>query len=117
MSQHIQIGKNGEELAAAYLQRHGYVIVDRNWRCHAGELDIVATRSGQLVVVEVKARSSDQYGHPLEALTPTKIARLYRLAVLWCVSHQWRGTFRVDALSVLFDRDQVPTIEHLEGIQ
>lgn len=117
MSQHIQVGRSGEDIAAAYLEQLGYDIVERNWRCHAGEVDIIARDRSHIVVVEVKTRSSLLYGHPFEALTPAKIARLYRLAVLWCVEHRWRGRFRVDAISVLLDRNAPPTIEHLEEVQ
>lgn len=117
MSQHITLGQRGEHLAAKYLEQHGYRLLERNWRCQAGEIDIVAELDGLLVIVEVKTRRTTDCGHPLEALTPTKIARLYRLAVLWSVNHEWRGAFRIDALAVVVDTDTHPQFDHLIGLQ
>lgn len=112
-----EVGRRGEALAAEYLAQRGYEILERNWRCHAGEIDIVARDLDTVVIVEVKTRSSTQFGHPFEALTPSKLARLYRLAVLWCAAHQARAAFRVDAIAVLNPSAQAPTIEHLRAVQ
>ncbi len=77
------LGRAGEDLAAAWYEARGYEVVARNWRCRAGELDIVARRDRLYVFCEVKTRSSDAFGVPAEAVGPAKRARLRRLAALW----------------------------------
>lgn len=111
------LGRRGEQLAAAYLQEQGFEVLEQNWRCHAGELDIIAREGQHIVVVEVKTRSSLDYGHPFEALTAQKRSRLYRLAVLWCAARGVREPFRVDAVAVLLPRFGQPSIEHLREVQ
>jgi len=82
------LGRAGEDRAARHLESLGYSIVDRNWRCRAGEIDIVATIGRDLVVVEVKTRSGSGFGHPLEAIDGAKKARLWRLAMAWIAEHR-----------------------------
>ena len=72
------LGKSGEQAAAEYLESCGLRILDRNWRCATGEIDIVAVDRHTLVIVEVKARSGMRYGSPLEAVSRAKRARLRR---------------------------------------
>ena len=92
-------------------------MIERNWRCSQGELDIIARSGDELVFVEVKTRSSVAYGHPFEAITPVKLARLRRLAGAWCEAHpDQRGRVRIDAVAVLAPRVGPVTIEHLEGV-
>ena len=79
----LALGAAGEERAAAWYAAHGYAVVARNWRCRDGELDLVCAKGRTLVVCEVKTRSSLAYGHPAEAVTPTKQRRLRTLARLW----------------------------------
>ena len=76
-------GQYGEDKAAAWYEANGYRVVDRNWRCREGELDIVARRGSTVVFCEVKTRASAAYGIPAEAVTPAKQRRLRALAVLW----------------------------------
>jgi putative endonuclease len=112
------LGKRGEELAAGYLAEHGYRILERNWRCRDGEIDVIAQLADQIVFVEVKTRSSVAYGHPLEAITPAKLARLRRLAAAWCAqadAHPAR--IRLDAIAILDADGAGPSIEHLAGIE
>ena len=71
-------GKWAEDLVSRWYQQHGYVIVARNWRCKRGELDVVACKNGVLVVCEVKARSSNAFGTPAEAVTPAKQMKVRR---------------------------------------
>ena len=71
-------GKWAEDLVSRWYEQHGYVIVARNWRCKRGELDVVACRDGVLVVCEVKARASNAFGTPAEAVTPAKQLKVRR---------------------------------------
>lgn len=113
------LGRRGEDLAATFLAGLGYTILDRNWRVRGGELDIVAQDADTTVFVEVKTRAGVGYGHPFEAITSLKLARLRRLAMAWCAAHpadRRRGPVRIDAVSVISPRDAEPRIEHLKRI-
>ena len=111
------LGRQGEQLAAEYLAHAGFRVLDRNYRCSEGELDIVATEDRVLVACEVKTRSGLGYGSPIEAVTSDKVRRLRRLAVRWVMSH---GVFfdelRVDAVGVLRSPAGEFTIEHVRGV-
>ncbi len=85
----------------------GYRIVARNWRTRDGELDLIVARRGELVVCEVKTRSSRRYGHPLEAVTPTKQARIRRLAMAFLAETEARGRLRFDIATVESGRVEV----------
>jgi putative endonuclease len=108
------LGARGEEMAAASLVAAGLRVVDRNWRCAQGEIDIVAVDGDETVFVEVKTRTSVAYGHPLEAITVQKLARLRRLAAAWCDAHPGgHDRIRIDAIAVIAPAVGTPTIEHL----
>lgn len=111
------LGRRGEEIAARHLIAKGLTIIERNWRCARGEIDIIAREGDVLVFAEVKTRSSTRYGHPLEAITAVKLGRLRQLAALWCEAHpgHWRR-IRIDAVAVLAPRDASVTVEHLVGV-
>lgn len=111
------LGRRGEELAAAFLVGEGYTILDRNWRCGQGEIDLVAFDGVETVFVEVKTRSSVAFGHPLEAITVQKLARLRRLAAAWCEGHPGNhDRIRIDAIAVIAPKDAPPQIEHLKRV-
>lgn len=111
-----EIGRRGEDLAAAWLTERGWRVIDRNWRCRNGEIDLVAWDGPALVVVEVKTRTGSGTGHPAEAVTPVKLARLRRLAGHWLSAHDLRASeVRVDVLAVLARPDRPPTLELLAG--
>jgi putative endonuclease len=102
------IGNDGEDAAAAWYAARGYEIVARNWRCRDGEIDLVARRGGVTVICEVKARSSDAFGAPVEAVTRTKQLRLRRLAAAFLAGASGsRGEVRFDVASVLAGRVEV----------
>lgn len=111
------IGAYGEGLAARRLVEGGMVLIDRNWRCGAGEIDLVLRDGDVLVFCEVKTRSGSAYGHPLEAVGPEKAARLRRLAGRWLHEHQVhaRGV-RVDVVGVLLHRSGAPEVTHVQGV-
>jgi len=116
-AQRKALGDYGERLAAAELERRGLEVLDRNWRCREGEIDIVARHRGSLVVCEVKTRRGDRYGSALEAITPVKAARLHRLGRAWCVAHAWKpATVRVDVVTVLALRRCPPVVTHYAGL-
>jgi putative endonuclease len=111
------LGRHGEDLACAYLVAAGLKILQRNWRCPHGEIDIVARDGSTIVVAEVKTRSDLAFGHPFEAITPVKLARLRRLAGIWRSTHPDAGKgLRIDAVAILAPRQGEPVIEHLSGV-
>jgi putative endonuclease len=116
-AQRKALGDLGERVAALHLTSAGFAILDRNWRCHAGEIDIVAAEGQTLVVCEVKTRSTSRYGTPLEAITEQKAARLHRLGWLWVRSHPVHyAKLRVDVISVMRRRRGAAVVEHVVGI-
>lgn len=116
-AQRKALGDYGERLAARHLQASGFTVLDRNWRCGDGEIDLVATDGDTLVVCEVKTRSSDRYGTPFEAITPEKAARLRRLGWLWTREHEVRfGRLRLDVVAIVRRRHGSPDIEHIMGV-
>ncbi|MGN6126853.1 MAG: YraN family protein [Humibacter sp.] len=120
MARKDELGRRGEDLAERYLARRGYRVVARNWRCALGEIDLIVERGGEVAIVEVKTRSSVAFGHPFEAITPTKAARLRRLTAQWCEQNDKpHREVRVDAVAVIAPagaRDDDVVIEHLVGI-
>ncbi|WP_426996098.1 YraN family protein [Pseudarthrobacter sp. N5] len=112
------LGRRGEELAAAYLESLGMLIVERNWRCPEGEIDIVALDGDALVIAEVKTRRSLAYGHPFEAVGPEKLGRLHRLGSAWCRDRELRMPLRrVDVIAVVVGGGGEPALEHLKGVE
>ncbi len=81
LNQRQQFGKESEQLAATYLKRKGYRIIETNYRCPVGEIDIIARQKGILVFVEVKARRSSRFGSPKAAVTATKQRKLSMAAL------------------------------------
>ena len=111
------LGRQGELLAAEHLRRSGMRILDRNWRCQEGELDIVAADRRALVVCEVKTRSDTRFGTPLEAISARKHARLRRLAVRWVAAHCLIfDEIRIDIVGVLRVAPDEFSIEHVRGV-
>ena len=111
------LGRYGEDVAAAYLQRIGMTILVRNWRCASGELDIIAREASTLVVCEVKTRSSRAYGDPLEAVSPRKVRRLRELALRWLDEQQIHvPEIRFDVIGIVQPLEGRPVLEHLRGV-
>ena len=100
-----KLGRWGEQLAAKYLESHGYKVLDRNWRCLRGEIDLVAEEGDVLVFVEVKTRRGREYGTPEEALTRTKAKRLLELGQHYMLERDLEDVeWRVDLVAVELDR-------------
>ncbi len=116
MAHNLALGAQGEELAAQFLQGAGMRIVERNWRCRYGELDLIVTDDETTAFVEVKTRSGLGFGTPAEAVTFTKQQRIRRLALLWLAEQQgpWLR-IRFDVVSVLLLPGKPPQIEHVRA--
>lgn len=114
------VGAYGERLAARYLLESGVQILDRNWRCDQGEIDIVALDDGCLVIVEVKTRRTLAFGSPVEAVTGVKASRLRRLAGCWLIHHRSLvdsvTDVRIDVIGVLRPLRGPAQIEHLVAV-
>ncbi|MDQ6876055.1 MAG: YraN family protein [Actinomycetota bacterium] len=112
-----RLGRYGEDLAVSYLEDHGLVVLDRNWRCSDGELDIVARDGATLVFCEVKTRSGTGFGLPAEAVIGAKARRIRGLAVRWLAAQEvgW-AELRFDVVSVLRIPGRQPSVEHLAGV-
>ena len=112
-----ELGREGEQVAVEYLERAGLRVLDRNWRCADGEIDIVAAERQVMVVCEVKTRSSARFGTPLEAITRHKQARLRRLATRWLVAHGVLfDEVRIDVIGLIRDKTGEYEIEHVRGV-
>lgn len=110
------LGRDGEELARCYLERRGYRVVDANWRCREGEIDLVAIDGDELVIVEVKTRRSTRFGRAVEAVTHEKHLRLRRLARLWATEHDVRARgLRLDVIGIEWVGDQA-RIDHRKRV-
>ena len=116
-AQRLATGRYGEEGAAAWLARQGMVLLDRNWRCELGEIDLVLRDGDVLVVCEVKTRTSEAFGSPFEAVTQAKLARLRRLAARWVADRAVRvPEVRIDLVGVRLDRHGDARFEHARGV-
>jgi putative endonuclease len=111
------LGRDGEQAAVTYLEGCGFRILDRNWRCADGEIDIVAVERHTFVVCEVKTRSGTRFGTPLEAVGRAKRRRLRMLAVRWLNAHGVRfDEIRIDVVGLLYEGTGGFTIEHVRGV-
>lgn len=115
MANQQQLGEQGETLATTYLQHKGYNILDRNWNCRYGEIDIVAKDGEMLVFVEVKTRHAQTTEGAFASITPTKQKRLTAAAQLYLSqSEQEDEDWRVDVVAIALPHTGKPIIEHVE---
>lgn len=111
------VGQYGERVATTHLVEWGWRILDRNWRGVGGEPDIVALDGNVLVAVEVKTRSGTGFGHPAQAVTSAKLARIRRLTGQWLTTHEVRAaSVRIDVVAVILPRSGAAQVEHLRGV-
>ncbi|WP_435744665.1 YraN family protein [Nocardioides sp. SYSU DS0663] len=111
------VGQYGETLAARHLVAGGMAVLDRNWRCAQGEIDLVLRDGRTVVVCEVKTRTGRIGGTPHEAVTDLKVRRLRRLAVRWLEEHGVPHLeARIDMVCVQLPRRGAAEIEHVRGI-
>ena len=111
------LGRWGEDLAANYLAVRGLLILERNWRCCEGEMDLIAWEAPEFVMCEVRTRRRSRTGSALESITLRKQRRLRRLAAVWLVTQEHSDFLvRIDALGIQISRDGRCTIEHVRGV-
>jgi putative endonuclease len=113
------LGRAGEERAAQHLTNSGYTVLDRNWRCSQGEIDIVAAVGDQLAMIEVKTRRTAAFGHPFEAVDRRKLRRLWQLAQAWVAVHPDAARGKIVRLEVIGIIGADPfrgSLEHLVDI-
>lgn len=109
---HIYTGRNGEDKATAFLRSRGYTIRYRNYRYKRAEVDIIAEHNGVLVFVEVKTRTSDEFGYPEEAVTWKKERLLIAAAENYIYHTNWEHDIRFDIISITLGT--TPVIHHIE---
>lgn len=112
-----EIGNEGEELAAAYLESKGYIILDRNYHFEHAEVDIVAyDNETSIVFAEVKKRSTDKYGKPEEYIDQEKIDNVYKASEAWLYERKMEGApVRFDVISITQKDNEAPDIKHFEN--
>lgn len=113
MADHNDFGKIAEDMAADYLQKNGYKILVRNFRFQKAEIDIIAEKDEQIIIVEVKARSTDFFILPQEAVTKTKIRSIVSAANHYLEEFDRQNEVRFDIISVLPDENKNLTIDHI----
>ena len=113
MAKHNILGRKGEDIAAHYLEQHGYTIQDRNWRCGHKDLDLVVTKDNTIVFVEVKTRTSTEWGDPQDFVTDSKIRRIVNSADAYIRFNCIDMDVRFDIISIIADGQEYK-VEHIE---
>jgi putative endonuclease len=113
MSEHNELGKQGEEIATAYLLKQGYLILDINWRAGRNEIDIIARDKDFLVIIEVKSRRSDTFMEPEEAVTREKQQALIRAANAYIFRKNINLETRFDIISIIHNQNET-RVNHLK---
>ena len=116
MAKHLETGRQGEELAAEWLQAQGFVIMHRNWKHSYFELDVVASKDNILHFIEVKTRTTDTYGHPEEGVTAKKLERLMNGAEEFLHQHPEWKRIQYDILSIRLHKYKAPEYFFLEDV-
>ena len=116
MPRHIDVGKKGEELAAAWLTRNGYEILHRNWRHGRFEIDIIAGRKEVIHIIEVKCRQSNAYGHPEESVNRKKISHLLQGAAGWLHNYPGHSRVQYDVLAINLRKEGEPEYFMIEDV-
>ncbi|TXI33902.1 MAG: hypothetical protein E6Q58_02150 [Niabella sp.] len=116
MATHNEVGKNGEALAAGYLEKIGYTIVCQNWRFAHYEIDIIATKGKKLHFIEVKTRSTDKYGYPEESVTKKKFNFIKNAADEYLHKHPGHKWIQYDILSITLKKDNTPEFYLLKDV-
>lgn len=116
MDERRRFGNQGEHLAAVYLKQKGFEILESQYRCKYGEIDLVAKEQEEIVFIEVKSRQSDARGYPEESVTPEKVRHLIACAEFFLDEHQLTDRlWRIDVVAIEM-KDITPMITHLVAI-
>lgn len=117
-NENISLGKLGEQIAASHLHKHGYKILEFNFKKHYGELDIICLQGDTLVFVEVKTRRTREFGLPEEAVTPRKLYEVKKTALFYASLHpELPDRLRVDVIGIqLDDMDKVVYFNHIQNV-
>jgi putative endonuclease len=111
-----KLGQWGEEQARRHLEARGCTVVAANWRCTAGEVDLVVRDGDWLAFVEVRARRGQAYGTPEESITAAKLARMAAVAESYVYEHGWEGDWRLDVVAIRVRSGQAPAIEWYKSV-
>ncbi|HAG10758.1 MAG TPA: YraN family protein [Desulfotomaculum sp.] len=116
-NQRQNLGRRGEDEAVSYLRKKGYILLQRNYRCPLGEIDVIAKDSKTLVFIEVRARSSERFGTPQESVNRNKMLKIHRVAQYYLKTVQKEEEpVRFDVLALMFDlENQLKQLEHIKG--
>ncbi|KQP71492.1 hypothetical protein ASF40_06950 [Microbacterium sp. Leaf288] len=114
------LGRAGEDRAARYFEAQGFTVLARNWRCRDGEIDLVVADRSAVVIVEVKTRRDEGFGHPFEAIDARKRGRLWRLSIAWASAHRelvQGRRLRIDAVGLIGADPRTARLEHLVNVE
>jgi len=112
-----ELGDYGEKIAAKYLSKNGYRIISTNYRCRFGEIDIVSKYKDVIVFIEVKTRRNTTFGRPIESINTNKIRHLIKTINFYINENKlFNYNFRIDAIEIIFDKDNKIHINHIENI-
>lgn len=116
MHQHIDLGKKGEELAAGWLAAKGFTILQRNWRHGRYEIDIIASHSGILHIIEVKSRRSISYGRPEESVNRRKLQHIMQGAAGFLLKYPHHQRIQYDVMAIDLRKSAEPEIAFFEDV-
>lgn len=116
MSKSYGTGKQGEEVVCKYLEKNNYIILDKNFNIRTGEIDIIAKDKNEIVFIEVKTRTNNRYGMPVEAVTEEKLKKIYRTAEYYIHKRNlYNISARIDVVEVFINENKY-YIKHLKDV-
>ena len=107
-----EIGQRGEEIAAEFLKKQGVDIIEKNYHTKFGEIDLIGFDKSTIIFIEVKLRNNDNFGTPVEAITQTKLKRIYKSALWYISMHKNNYDYRFDVIAIR--KDNINRCYHLE---
>lgn len=112
-----QVGDKGEDIASDFLINKGYEVIQRNYRCRFGEIDIIAEYNGIIIFVEVKTRHTASFGTPQESITSSKIRKISKTAILYAQEKNLiEQSYRFDVIAITYPKYSLePNILHIEN--
>ncbi|MDP2926905.1 MAG: YraN family protein [bacterium] len=114
---HLETGRRGEEIAREYLEKKGYKIIEQNYKTKYAEIDLVARQKNELVLVEVRTKTGEDFGAPEETINGKKKRKLRGNALAYARAAKWSGPLRVDAVCIVLKKDHsVERLNHYENV-